>query len=158
MLKSSHPILYLNTWTTLKHLPPESASGVVELCVCNWVCGIYIVHHWPALCTTDLCHAPWCTRGTYVLEKQGDPWHFLVIWWFTTYMLIKVHIAELFWWSTMYYSSSFVLIRWYTRRFFMCIISKYLSGAQCEVISLAGQTTGTLFSMWCSLHHAQGTY
>ncbi len=28
----------------------------------------YVLHHRPALCTTNMCCAPWCIRGTFVRE------------------------------------------------------------------------------------------
>ncbi len=46
-------------------------SGFVRptLCTTLWVQD-YVLHHWPALCTTRLRCAPWCTRGTYVLWRS----------------------------------------------------------------------------------------
>ena len=40
------------------------------------------------LCTTDLCCAPWCRRGTYVREKWGLARHF---------SFLVVHNVALYW-------------------------------------------------------------
>ena len=40
----------------------------------------YVVHHWHALCTTDLRCEPWCTRGTCVHQMWGSPLTFFVGW------------------------------------------------------------------------------
>ena len=54
-------------------------GGVVKatLCTTSWVQD-YVAHHGPALCTTDLCFVPWCTRGTYVRQMWGRPRHFSI--------------------------------------------------------------------------------
>ena len=56
----------------------------VTLCSSSWVQD-YVVHHRPALCTTELHCAPWCTRGTYVREKWGSHPTFFIFWQFTRY-------------------------------------------------------------------------
>ncbi len=37
----------------------------------------------PALCTTGLRCAPWCTRGAYFREKWGSPTTLFIFWWVT---------------------------------------------------------------------------
>ena len=42
--------------------------------LCTTLCTIstvqsYSVHYWPALCTTTLCCAPWCTREGYYFNS-----------------------------------------------------------------------------------------
>ena len=79
-------------------LPPPSAVKVIEsdqfvcVCVCVFVRAMlcttswvqdYIVHHRPALWTTDLRCAPWCTRWSYVLENWGSPLKFFIFRLFT---------------------------------------------------------------------------
>ena len=56
----------------------------------------YVVPHWPALCTTRLCCAPWCTRGTYVQCKfvliRWCTWRFHT---FVINIFLMVHNAVL---------------------------------------------------------------
>ena len=65
-------------------LPSASAVGHVSVfvilsgfvrptkCTTSTV-QIYVVCHRPALCTTNLCCAPWCIRGTYFFRSRGHP-------------------------------------------------------------------------------------
>ena len=97
-------------------------SGFVSATMCTtlWVQD-YIVHHGPALCTTDLRCTPWCTRGTYVWEVGVATQHFFGGWqWtcksrFTVQFCTDIHFGSA--------QCSFLPIRWWTRRFCMFVIN-----------------------------------
>ncbi len=86
------------------------------------------MHHRPALCTTALHCAPWCTWGNYSIfvvdnehANQGSQ-----------YSSVTMHT------SIGSAQRSFVLIRWCTKQFSIFVISfdHDGAGAQCNIVSL----------------------
>ncbi len=61
-----------------------SLSGFVRATLCTTsTVQDYVVHHWPALCTTYLCCAPWCTRGPIDKHFGGAQCSVVLTRWYT---------------------------------------------------------------------------
>ena len=132
----------------------ECIWSLLCLLCTSWVCetyvvyhlvstGLYVVHHRPVLCTTNLCCAPWCARRPVSIRCGGHPRHFsffdgakgkckkrhflykcIVFFWLTINMQIKVQFC-----TDIHFVSaqhSFVPIRWCTRRVCMFVINFFM--------------------------------